>query len=67
MVSCAWASFCMDCWDLRSLCVSWLGSQIGMVGQEPALFTASILDNIKQGKPGATMDDVQETARMANK
>ena len=37
-----------------------------MVGQEPTLFTGSILDNIKQGKPGATMDDVYEAARMAN-
>merc|ERR1712146_807099 len=43
-----------------------LRSQIGMVGQEPTLFTGSIVDNIKPGKPGATMDDVYEAARMAN-
>ena len=56
----------LDSQDLRSLRVSWLRSQIGMVGQEPTLFTGSILDNIKQGKPGATIDDVHEAARMAN-
>ena len=56
----------LDGQDLRSLRVSWLRSQIGMVGQEPTLFTGSILDNIKQGKPGATIDDVHEAARMAN-
>ena len=56
----------LDGQDLRSLRVSWLRSQIGMVGQEPTLFTGSILDNIKQGKPGASESEVHEAARMAN-
>ena len=56
----------LDGHDLRSLRVSWLRSQIGMVGQEPTLFTGSILDNIKQGKLDASTEDVHEAARMAN-
>ena len=56
----------LDGQDLRSLRVSWLRSQIGMVGQEPTLFTGSILDNIKQGKPGASESEMHEAARMAN-
>ena len=56
----------LDGQDLRSLRVSWLRSQIGMVGQEPTLFTGSILDNIKQGKPSASESEVHEAARMAN-
>ena len=37
-----------------------------MVGQEPTLFTGSIFDNISQGKSGATQEDVESAARMAN-
>jgi ABC-type oligopeptide transport system ATPase subunit len=52
--------------DLRTLNVSWLRSQIGLVSQEPVLFTGSIEENIRFGKSDATLEEVQQAARMAN-
>ncbi|MDM0087169.1 MULTISPECIES: ABC transporter ATP-binding protein [unclassified Variovorax] len=49
--------------DVRDLQQDTLGRQIGMVLQEPFLFTGSILDNIRYGLPGATREDVVEAAR----
>ena len=43
--------------DIKSLNVRWLRSQIGYVGQEPALFKGSITDNISRGRAG--FGDVQ--------
>lgn len=56
----------LDGVDIRGLRVSWLRGQVGMVGQEPTLFTGSIFDNISQGKAGASQEDVESAARMAN-
>jgi len=56
----------LDGVDIRTLRVSWLRSQIGLVSQEPVLFTGSILDNIKYGKQGATREEVEAAAKMAN-
>jgi len=39
----------LDGRDIRDLNVRWLRSQIGYVGQEPVLFTGSILENIAYG------------------
>ncbi len=36
--------------------VCWL--QIGLVSQEPLLFSGSVLDNIMYGKPDATVAEV---------
>jgi subfamily B ATP-binding cassette protein MsbA len=52
--------------DLRELTIdSWTG-QFAMVGQVPFLFHASILDNIRYGKPNATQAEVEDAARAAN-
>jgi ABC-type bacteriocin/lantibiotic exporter with double-glycine peptidase domain len=40
--------------------------QIGLVSQEPLLFSGSILDNIKYGRPNATQQEVEAAARSAN-
>lgn len=40
--------------------------QIGMVLQEPYLFHGTILDNIRYGKPGATLTEVVRAAQVAN-
>ncbi|KAI8537706.1 hypothetical protein RHMOL_Rhmol09G0045500 [Rhododendron molle] len=40
--------------------------KIGLVLQEPALFAASILDDIAYGKDGATKAEATEAARVAN-
>ena len=39
---------------------------IGYIGQEPVLFSGSILDNIRYGNPNATFDDVIDAAKRAN-
>ena len=39
---------------------------IGLVGQEPVLFAASIRDNIRYGKPDASDEEVIDAARQAN-
>jgi ATP-binding cassette subfamily B (MDR/TAP) protein 1 len=56
----------LDGRDIRTFNVKWLRSQIGLVGQEPVLFSGSIADNIASGKPGATRQEVEEAAKMAN-
>jgi len=56
----------LDGVDLRELNVRWLRQQIGLVGQEPVLFSGTIAENIAYGKPGSTREDVENAARMAN-
>jgi ATP-binding cassette, subfamily B, bacterial len=46
--------------------VQWLRNTIGLVSQEPVLFSSSIADNIAYGKPGATMQEIVAAAKMAN-
>ena len=56
----------LDGTDLRDLKVSWLRQQIGLVSQEPTLFSGTIMENIAAGKPGATLKDVEEAAALSN-
>ncbi|CAF0800398.1 unnamed protein product [Adineta ricciae] len=56
----------LDGRDIKTLNVAWLRSHIGIVSQEPVLFTGSIEENIRFGKPDATDDEVQYAAKMAN-
>ncbi|SFI15558.1 ABC transporter transmembrane domain-containing protein [Modicisalibacter xianhensis] len=57
---------CLDDVDLRDLDPAQLRSVIGMVAQEPVLFTGSAADNIRYGAPRASDDDVRAAARDAN-
>lgn len=43
-----------------------LRKNIGVVGQEPILFAASIIDNIRYGNPKATLRDIEKAAKIAN-
>jgi ABC-type multidrug transport system fused ATPase/permease subunit len=52
--------------DVRDLNLRWLREQIGLVGQEPILFATTILENIRYGKPDATLAEVEAAAREAN-
>ncbi|KAG8384714.1 hypothetical protein BUALT_Bualt04G0147000 [Buddleja alternifolia] len=52
--------------DIRRFNLKSLRLKIGLVQQEPALFAASIFDNIAYGKDGATEAEVIEAARAAN-
>ena len=56
----------LDGVDVKTLNVRWLRQQLGLVGQEPVLFTGSVAENIAYGKLGATRGEVEEAARLAN-
>eukprot|EP01061_Rhynchopus_euleeides_P024941 TRINITY_DN401_c0_g1_i12.p1 TRINITY_DN401_c0_g1~~TRINITY_DN401_c0_g1_i12.p1 ORF type:complete len:1494 (+),score=692.78 TRINITY_DN401_c0_g1_i12:404-4483(+) len=56
----------VDGTDLSDVSLHWWRTQVGVVSQEPMLFGASVLDNIRLGKPDATMDEVTAAAKMAN-
>ncbi|MBK8257266.1 MAG: ATP-binding cassette domain-containing protein [Polyangiaceae bacterium] len=52
--------------DLRELSAASVRRNIAIVSQEPLLFSASIRDNIRYGRPNATDADVEAAARTAN-
>jgi ATP-binding cassette subfamily B (MDR/TAP) protein 1 len=56
----------LDGADMRSLNLRWLRLQMGLVSQEPALFSTSIGENIAYGREGATQADIEEAAANAN-
>ena len=51
--------------DVRDYTMESLRAGIGVVTQDPFLFSASILDNIRLGDPAATPGQVEEAARRA--
>jgi ABC-type multidrug transport system fused ATPase/permease subunit len=51
--------------DLRNFRLSDLHDKLAIVTQDPFLFTTSIADNIRRGKPGASDREVEEAARAA--
>jgi ATP-binding cassette subfamily B protein len=55
----------VDGQDVRDVTLDSLRRQIGIVLQEPALFSGSIRDNIAYGRPEATDADVAAAARAA--
>ncbi len=55
----------IDGMDLREIQLSTLRRQFGIVLQDPLLFTASIADNIRYARPGATQADIEAAARVA--
>ncbi len=56
----------VDGHDVRDVTVQSLRRHIGMVLQDPILFSGSIRENILYGKPWASNDEVIEAARAAN-
>ncbi|CAH8553553.1 unnamed protein product [Heterobilharzia americana] len=54
--------------DICSLDINWLRSLIGVVQQEPVLFSGTISDNIRMGylKDTVCDDDIVEAAKLAN-
>lgn len=53
--------------NLKNLQLKWLREQMGLVNQEPALFTTSILENIRYGKAGdVSMKEVVHAATIAS-
>ncbi len=51
--------------DIRDLDVVSLRSRIGLVSQDPFVFTGTVRDNIAMGRPEATLDEVVAAARAA--
>lgn len=49
--------------DVRQMALSTLRGQIGMVLQEPFLFSGTVRDNIRYGQPAATDADIEAAAR----
>lgn len=44
----------------------WLRGQIGLVGQEPALFNTTVRENIRYGRLDATNAEIEAVALQAN-
>jgi ATP-binding cassette, subfamily B, bacterial len=55
----------LDGIDLRELDPEQLRAQIALVSQQPALFTGTVMDNIRYGRPDASDDDVKAAAEAA--
>ena len=55
-------SILLDGTDLRELSDASLRSEVVLVTQENFLFTGSVADNIRLGKPGATRAEIEEAA-----
>ena len=52
--------------EIQALNLKWLRGNIGLVSQEPVLFDTTIAENIRYGKEGATMEEIEAAARNAN-
>ncbi|RZC49566.1 hypothetical protein C5167_017985 [Papaver somniferum] len=52
--------------NIKELQLRWLQEKIGLVSQEPVLFTASIKDNIAYGKDGSTLQEIKVASELAN-
>lgn len=55
----------LDGIDVRDLTPTELRSHIAIVSQQPALFTGSVIDNIRFGRPDATLEEVRAAAESA--
>ena len=52
--------------DVRNVTADSLRKQIGIVLQDTFLFSASVMDNIRFGRPAATDEEVYAAAKLAN-
>lgn len=52
--------------DIKTLDPHWIHQQIGLISQDPALFNATIRENILYGKNDASFDQVLEASEVAN-
>ena len=51
--------------DVRDVTLTSLRREIGVIAQDPFLFSATVRENIAFGRPDATEDDVERAARLA--
>lgn len=52
--------------DIRKIALADLRRQIGIVPQDPVLFSGTIAENISYGQPGASLQAIMDAARAAN-
>lgn len=51
--------------EYRERSLAWWQSQLGVVLQEPHLFSGTLADNLRYAKPDATDEELREVARLA--
>ena len=56
----------IDGQDISAVTQSSLREAVGLVPQDPILFHRSLADNIAYGRPGVSLDDIREAARLAH-
>lgn len=56
----------IDGQDIRQVTMRSLRNSIGIVQQDVYLFAGTVADNIRYGKPGASMEEIVEAAKNAN-
>lgn len=56
----------LDGSDIRDLALAALRGVIGIVPQEPALFSGTVRENIAYARPSATMEEVEAASRAAH-
>ncbi|MBR2986913.1 MAG: ABC transporter ATP-binding protein [Clostridia bacterium] len=59
-------SITIDGYDIRSLDRAFLRKNVAMVLQDTNLFTGTVRENIRYGRPDATDEEVEEAARLAS-
>jgi ATP-binding cassette subfamily B (MDR/TAP) protein 1 len=52
--------------DLKEIDLMWWRDHVGIVAQEPNLFSGTIGDNVRVGKPDATIEELHDACRKAN-
>ncbi|XP_010504005.1 PREDICTED: ABC transporter B family member 11-like isoform X2 [Camelina sativa] len=52
--------------NLKEFQLKWIRSKIGLVSQEPVLFSSSIMENIVYGKENATVQEIKAATELAN-
>jgi subfamily B ATP-binding cassette protein MsbA len=63
----AWeGAITIDSQDIRGLNLQSLRSQVGYVQQDPVLFSGTVEDNIRVGRPGAAEGEIVQAAELAN-
>jgi ATP-binding cassette subfamily B protein len=56
----------VDGMDIRQIRLEDLRNQLGVVLQEPFLFSGTIAENISYGRPGASFEELVQAAKVAN-
>ncbi len=59
-------SVSIDGIDIRTVTQESLRKQVRIISQDPFLFSRTIADNIRYGAPEATIQEVEDAARLAN-